>query len=153
MNIPINRLKHCYMVGKTMEYCAKELGYDTDFQQQMFLLGYNHDAMYDFETEDRKHDVIVSGMLQGTSFEKPLTYHSAIQTKHQSVSLDLLYFADQIVDGFGNVVSFNDQIQDILNRHGKDDGVYQETIDMVEYLRKKPECVELESKCSKYFAE
>ena len=49
----------------------------------------------------------------------------------------MIYFADQIVDGQGNICSFDDRIADIMARHGKDDGVYQDTVDIVAYLNSK----------------
>ena len=113
MDIPINRLKHCYMVGKVMEFCAKKLGYDKSFQQQMFFIGNCHDSMYDFETNETKHNEIISNMLKDTTYSKEVSLHSKYQDEYKSIALDLLYFADQIVDGYGNVSSFNDRIQDI----------------------------------------
>ena len=151
MQIPINRLKHCYMVGKVMEFCAKELKLNEEMQQEMFFIGYVHDSMYDFEKNETKHDEIVSNMLRETIFSKEVSLHSKYQNNYQSIALNLLYLADQIVDGYGNVVGFKKRIEDILNRHGKDDGVYKDTIEIVDYLKTKKELVELEKKCIKFF--
>ena len=107
--------------------------------------------MYDFEKNETKHDEIVSNMLRETIFSKEVSLHSKYQNNYQSIALDLLYLADQIVDGYGNVVGFKKRIEDILNRHGKDDGVYKDTIEIVDYLKTKKELVELEKKCIKFF--
>ena len=42
-----------------------------------------------------------------------------------------------MVDGKGQICSFDERLADILERHGKGDGVYQDTVDTVEYLKTK----------------
>ena len=40
----------------------------------------------------------------------------------------------------------------ILNRHGLEDGVYQDTIDIVEYLKSNETFNKLEKECLDYFS-
>ena len=135
--MPVSRFKHCYMVAKVMEYIAKKYyNYDKTQAAEMFILGYLHDSMYDYETDELLHHDIIADLVP-TKYKEPLKYHSAYQTEHQSDALDMIYFADQIVDGQGNICSFDDRIADIMARHGKDDGVYQDTVDIVAYLNSK----------------
>lgn len=133
MRIPENRLKHCYVAGKVMEFCAKKYGYDKSIQEKAFFLGYIHDAMYDFEDDERLHNEILSGYINYYSDE--IKNHSEYTDKYKSTMLDWLYFADQVVDGSGNVVSFDERLVDIEKRHGYDDGVFEETKGIIEYLR------------------
>lgn len=136
-NIPINRLKHCYMVGKVMEYVARDIFHLPETKcQEMFFLGNIHDSMYDFENDEMKHNEILSKIVS-ERYSRSILEHSKITDNYQSVELNLLYFADQIVDGYGNVCSFEDRIKDIYERHGLEDGVYQDTIDIVEYLKER----------------
>jgi len=136
-DIPMNRLKHCYMVGKVMEYVARDVFNLPEQEcQEMFFLGNIHDSMYDFETDEHKHNEILSQIVS-ERYARTVLEHSKVTEDYQSVALDLLYFADQIVDGYGNVCSFDARVADILERHGLEDGVYQDTVDIVSYLRER----------------
>ncbi len=136
-NIPINRLKHCYMVGKVMEYVARDLFHMPEEKcQEMFFLGNIHDSMYDFENDEQKHNEILSKIVS-ERYARSVLEHSKVTEDFGSTELNLLYFADQIVDGYGNVCSFEERIKDILDRHGTEDGVYQDTIDIVNYLKER----------------
>lgn len=135
--MPVSRFKHCYMVGIVMEYIAKKYyKYDNTQAAEMFILGYLHDSMYDYETDESLHHDIIADLVP-TKYKEPLKYHSKYQTDYKSDPLDMLYLADQIVDGQGKICSFDDRISDVMERHGKDDGVYQDTVDIVEYLNSK----------------
>ena len=132
--MPESRFKHCYMVAIVMEYIAKKYyHYGDDQAAEMFMIGYLHDSMYDFESEEKSHHDIIADLVP-TKYKEPLKYHSKYQTDYKSDPLDMLYLADQIVDGQGKICSFDDRIKDILDRHGKNDGAYQDTIDIVAYL-------------------
>ena len=135
-NIPINRLKHCYMVGKVMEYVSREILKNCEEKnRELFFIGLIHDSMYDFETNEYLHNEIISDLI--TNYSRELKEHSKITNNYSSTELDLLYFADQIVDGYGNIVSFDERIEDIKNRHGLNDGIYNDTIEIVDYLLHK----------------
>lgn len=148
--IPENRLKHCYMVGKVMEYVAREIFHLPEKKcQQMFFLGNIHDSMYDFENDEMKHNEVVAEMVSD-EYKRAVKEHSRVTEEYQSVELNLLYFADQIVDGYGNVCSFKERINDIYERHGLEDGVYQDTLDIVNYLQERG-FDEIEQKVLKHF--
>lgn len=136
-NFPETRFKHCYKVGQTMEYIAKKYyGYDDKAASEMFVLGYLHDSMYDYESDETLHNEIVAKYLP-EQYRQDVLHHSTYQTGYSSDALDMLYFADQIVDGSGKICSFDERIADILNRHGTGDGVYKDTVDIVDYLKSK----------------
>ena len=135
--MPINRFKHCYMVAIVMEYIARKYyNYDENQASEMFMLGYLHDSMYDYETDEKLHHDIIADLVE-LKHKVPLKHHSKLQFEHKSDPLDMIYFADQVVDGKGQICSFKERLEDILERHGKDDGVYQDTVYTVEYLKTK----------------
>lgn len=132
--MPESRFKHCYKIAEVMEYVAKNYyNYNNEQSAEMFMLGYIHDSMYDYESNETLHNEIVAELVP-QKYKESVKNHSTYQTEYQSDALDMLYFADQIVDGNGNICSFDERIADILARHGTDDGVYQDTIDIVNYL-------------------
>lgn len=145
MEFPKTRFCHCYMVGLVMQYVAeKYYGYNDRAAAEMFVLGYLHDSMYDYETNETLHNEIIAGLLPDR-YKLDVLHHSTYQTEYASDVLDMLYFADQIVDGSGKVCSFEERMADILNRHGIDDGVYKDTVDIVDHLRTNSLFVKIEA--------
>jgi uncharacterized FAD-dependent dehydrogenase len=135
--LPIARFKHCYMVGTVMEYVSKKyFNYTLQESKDMFLLGFLHDSMYDFENEFFSHNEIISKLVPD-KFKKELLYHSGIQNKYSSLNLDILYLADEVVNGYGEIGKFSERIKDIKKRHGKESKNYMETINLINYLNKK----------------
>lgn len=129
-----------------MKYISeKYYGYDEDDSNKMFLLGYLHDQIYEFETEEIKHDELMYQLLQeGLGLREEVRYHSEYPNGYKSDVMDMLYFTNQIVDGNGNIGTFDDRLSDILERHGTNDGVYQKTLDLVNYLSSHRKFVTME---------
>ena len=91
--MPINRFKHCYMVAKVMEYIAKKYyNYNDNQAFEMFMLGYLHDSMYDYETPEKLHHDIIADLVE-PQYKAPLKHHSKLQFEHKSDPLDMIYFA------------------------------------------------------------
>lgn len=133
-HFPESRFRHCYMVGSVMQYIAKRYYHYNDVHAaEMFMLGFVHDSMYDYEENETLHNDVVSQLVP-EKYSKDVKHHSTYQSEYESDALDMLYFADQIIDGQGKLCSFDQRITDILERHGKSDGVYQDTVDIVKYL-------------------
>ena len=51
--------------------------------------------------------------------------------------MDLLYFADLTVDGTGNWVSYDERLEDLINRYGKESKTVKDTIEIINYLKEK----------------
>lgn len=165
--IPENRLKHCYTSGKVMQWCAKYLGYDSEEQMRMFFIGYIHDCMYDFEDDGLgNHDIIGAKNVAGSDMEYAVRYHMEVPLQEEfeitkitdlkpgvisfeKVGLFLLRFADEIVDGGGEIVGFDKRMEDLKARH-KNDGVVEEALTMNNYLFERGGR-ELEEKCLEAF--
>lgn len=136
-NIPENRLKHCYSVGKVMEYVVRQRGGTELGCRQAFFLGYIHDSMYDFEDEDTDHGECAAEVCPqyGDALGRH-TYLDKLDSDRWTGMLELLYFADCVVDGAGNIVGFDGRIRDVRRRH-HGDGVLEGTLTMVFTLEER----------------
>ena len=62
--MPESRFKHCYKVAEVMEYIAKNYyNYNNEQSAEMFMLGYIHDSMYDYESNETLHNEIVAELV------------------------------------------------------------------------------------------
>lgn len=118
-----NRIKHMMGVAKVMKDNASKWGLD---EKDMFTLGLLHDIGYEFGSSEEHH--LIGGEVlknQEYMYYKEVLYHGKPTEEFSSKALDLLNFADMSVDKQGNIVSFNDRLQDIAIRRGVDSPHYK----------------------------
>lgn len=139
IDFPENRYKHCYAVGKIMyEYSKQIFEWPEEKAIEMFVLGNIHDIGYELEPDPFKHEEIIANSLSNSyKYYNEIKYHSKLQNKYQSKELDLLYFADMVVNGYGNLCTFEERLQDLKNRYGENSDVYIETEKIAQYLFEK----------------
>ena len=118
-----NRIKHMMGVAKVMKDNASKWGLD---EKDMFTLGLLHDIGYEFGSSE-EHHIIGCEMLknQGYKYYKEVLHHGKPINDYSSKELDLLNYADMSVDKQGNIVSFDDRLQDIAIRRGVDSPHYK----------------------------
>lgn len=140
--IPENRLKHCYGVGWVMYKVAKDYyKWNENKCREMFILGLLHDAGYEFVGHNDSsilHSKILSKLLNHNNYcyDKEIKYHDMFTKKYKSKELELLWLADMVVDGQGNIVGFEGRIKDIKKRHGKNSKVAKDSEKLIRYLEK-----------------
>ena len=137
-NFPLNRYLHCYNVGKKMQdYSLNVLKWSKEKSNEMFILGNLHDIGYEFDSEN--DGLVLSELLEkeGYKYYREIRYHAELQREYQSEEMDLLYFADLTVDGTGNWVSYDERLEDLINRYGKESKTVKDTIEIINYLKEK----------------
>lgn len=135
----LNRYKHLYSVGlKMYVYSKKVLHKDEVYASQMFMLGNLHDIGYFLDPDPFDHDWVLAYISKDIyAYNNEIKNHSKLQFDYQSPELDLLYFADMTVDGVGNWCTFEERLKDLETRYGIDSDVYEESYEIVKYLRSK----------------
>lgn len=118
-----NRIKHIMGVARLMKEKANIWGLD---EKDMFTLGLLHDIGYEFG-DSEEHHIIGGEMLKRQEYKyyKEVLYHGKPIDNYSSIELDLLNFADMSVDKLGNVVSFENRLEDIAKRRGYDSPHYK----------------------------
>ena len=139
IDFPENRYKHCFSVGKVMyEYSKNILKWPEKKAIEMFILGNMHDIGYELDPDPFKHEIIIADNINDSyKYYNEIKYHSELQNIYESEELDLLYFADMVVDGYGNICTFEERLLDLKNRHGENSKIYIESEKIAKYLIKK----------------
>ena len=133
--IDADRIQHIINVARLMKDNATNLGLDT---KEMYTLGLLHDIGYEFGSSE-EHHTIGSEMMhtQGYKYYKEILYHGMPTQEYSSTALDLLNYADMRVDKKGNVVTFEERLQDIANRRGVDSPHYKNCKVVIDHLKAK----------------
>ena len=131
-----NRLHHILSVARLMKENASKLGLN---EEEMFTLGLMHDIGYEFN-EGIDHNQTGGNMLKAQNYKyyNEVFYHGVINPPYKSLELDLLNFCDMRVDGKGNVVSFEDRLEDIKTRRGENSFAVQKCTEMINLLKNNP---------------
>lgn len=131
IGISENRIRHMLQVGRTAETLASELfDWPEDKCRAMFLLGYLHDAGYEYAREQSEHPEIAGLMLKKAGYEywREVRWHGVPSPPYKSDELLILNIADNITDGAGNTVTVQDRLHDIEARYGSDSSQLQDAI-------------------------
>ena len=132
-----NRLKHSYGVACKMIELGKKRKLSKENLQELFILGYVHDIGYQF-CNNKKHNIIGGNLLKdnGYKYWKEVYYHGVPNCEYKSLYLNILNTADMMIDKFGNDVGFDKRLEDIKNRYGQDSIQYNNSVKIVNELRK-----------------
>lgn len=128
IGISENRLHHLLGVAKKCYELAKERGHNEEFCRKMFLLGFVHDAGYEFSKSTKEHEEISAQMLQYLGLDE--NSHEVQAIKHHNSFLSrsneewlILVEADMTTDNAGNPISVMarlDSIQDIYGDYSEE---------------------------------
>ena len=126
-----NRLKHSMSVANKMV----ELN-NAKNAEEVFLIGYLHDIGYQFTDDKTQHNRIGGEILKkfGFKFWKEVYYHGEVNCEYKSDYLNLLNKADMIIDSKGNNVGFQNRLEDIKTRYGKNSPQYIKAKQLIQYL-------------------
>ena len=132
-----NRLMHSYNVGKKMMEIGKLYNLSDEELKELFVLGFNHDIGFEFTTNGVNHDKIGGELLKKSNYKyyKEIYYHGKLTDEYSSLYLDILNMADMQIDKYGNDVGYENRLKDIESRYGSDSIVYNNCLELVEYLK------------------
>ena len=132
-----DRLKHSYAVGKKMMEIGLNYNLNEEQIQELFILGFNHDIGYEFDSSGRNHNKIGGIILKnsGYNYWKEVYYHGEITDEYESLYLNILNQADMQIDKYGNDVGYEKRLDDIESRYGSDSDVYGKCYKLVRYLK------------------
>ena len=130
-----DRMKHILAVARLMKENAEEAGLDPE---EMFILGMMHDVGYEFGGSE-EHHLVGAGILEKQNYKYYLEvlFHGKPTSEYQSPALDLLNYADMHINKKGEYVTFEDRLQDIANRRGKDSPHYRNCRVIIEGLKSR----------------
>ena len=133
LEIPEDRLKHCYLVGKLLEFIGTEYGMSDGEQIELFTLGYMHDALLDFERTIPDIHANLMGNIVRWKYSKEIMFHSKVTNEYESDILIWLYIADIMVadeknkeSKYGLIASLNDRLIEAEEKYGKQSNEYFE---------------------------
>lgn len=131
-----DRLKHSLAVARKMVEIAKEKQFSEEAQQELFVLGLNHDIGYEYG-ENVNHNIIGGNILKESNYKywKEVYFHGNPDTSYKSLYLDILNMADMQVDKAGNSVSYKERLEDIKNRYGIDSKQYIDSKKIIDNMK------------------
>ncbi len=129
------RLIHMCAVANLMKKTAKNLNLN---ENEMFLLGFLHDVGYEFDKDN--HELAGGKFLatQNYKFFNEVLFHGEPNCKYHSSALDLLNYCDMHINSAGKFVSFNQRLEDIALRYGKDSIIYTKAKMLIKELENNP---------------
>jgi hypothetical protein len=140
--MPESRIRHIIGVARRAVRVGELMGYDTDEdRKRFFLMGWLHDIGYEFMAEEdtRGHEAIGGEMLRNSGYRdwRLIAEHGSLDPTEESTELDILNAADMLTDGYGNAVTFDERLEDIACRYGRQSEPYLNSVMTVARLRER----------------
>lgn len=137
--IDTDRLLHTLGVARKMVKIAKEKGLSEEVQQELFLLGFNHDIGYEYPDPTQQHNIIGGNILKASGYKywQEVYYHGQSDVPYDSLYLLILNQADMQVNKYGNDVGYEKRLSDIESRYGKDSVPYINSKNLIEKIKDK----------------
>lgn len=129
IKITEHRLSHSLAVARLMHDKALELSYNEDYAKEMFTLGYLHDIGYEYTDIKEQHPQIGGEILKKSNYKywKEVYYHGSTDI-YSSFELDLLNYADLMINSRGKIVGFEQRLNDLKERYGEQSCQYQKSL-------------------------
>jgi hypothetical protein len=132
-----NRWQHILGVARKAKMLAEKLKpNDTQYAEDMFLLGFLHDFGYEFMQENQGHGPVGGAILQRNQYQywSEVAEHGLAQAD-MSDELFILNCADMTVGPTGIECSMVERLEDIAVRYGKDSPAYQKALQEMQILQ------------------
>lgn len=141
IGISEDKMKHILEVARECYKIAKSQGYDEEFCERMFMLGWTHDVGYEFVEDSTKHGEASERLMKhigvsnnDKSSAKALhcvrTHGHVVKTA--SPEWVILNTADMTVNSKGEHVSIYERLEDIKERYGEDSSQYVSSCEVAE---------------------
>lgn len=133
-----NRWQHILGVARKAKILADKLKpNDTQYAEDMFLLGIMHDLGYEFMESNASHAAVGGEILNRNNYRywQEVSLHGDETVENMSDELFILNCADMMTGPKGEDFSFIERLEEIAARFGKDADAYKKCVIEVEKLK------------------
>ena len=132
-----NRWQHILGVARKCKEYALTLKNDDKFAEDMFLLGMLHDMGYEFMENNASHASVGGEILKRNNYKywQEVTLHGDEKIDDMSDELFILNCADMTTGPGGENFSFDERLEEIASRFGKEADAYKKCVIEVQKLR------------------
>ena len=133
-----SRWQHILGVArKSKEFALKFKPENSKFAEDMFLLGMLHDMGYEFMDSNASHAYVGGEILKRNNYQfwSEVSLHGDETVKNMSDELFILNCADMSTGPNGEDFTFDERLEEIASRFGKDADAYKKCVTEAENLR------------------
>ena len=133
-----NRWQHILGVARKAKMLAKELKpNDTQYAEDMFLLGVMHDLGYEFMESNASHAAVGGEILKRSGYQywQEVALHGDETVDDMTDELFILNCADMMTGPKGEDFTFDERLKEIAQRFGEDADAYKKCVIEVEKLK------------------
>ena len=130
------RANHSWAVARKMVEIGKKRNLSEEEQEDLFVLGINHDIGYQFGNNENHNELGAEFLKEnGYKYWKEVYYHGKPNSEYSSIYLDILNEADMKINKEGQEVSYEERLDDIADRYGKESIQYQNAEKVISTLK------------------
>lgn len=133
-----SRWRHILGVARKAKILADKLKpNNVQYAEDMFLLGIMHDLGYEFIESNASHAAIGGEILKRSGYQywQEVTQHGDETVDDMTDELFILNCADMSTGPNGENFTFDERLEEIASRFGKDTDAYKKCVVEVEKLR------------------
>ena len=133
-----NRWKHILGVARKAKMLAEKLKTnDTQYAEDMFLLGIMHDLGYEFMESNASHAAVGGEILKRSGYQywQEVALHGDETVGDMTDELFILNCADMSTGPNGEDFTFDERLKEIAQRFGEDADAYKKCVIEVEKLK------------------
>ena len=133
-----SRWQHILGVARKAKILADKLKpNNVQYAEDMFLLGMLHDMGYEFMESNASHAYVGGEILKRNNYQfwSEVSLHGDETVKNMSDELFILNCADMSTGPNGENFTFDERLEEIASRFGKDADAYKKCVVEVEKLR------------------
>lgn len=133
-----SRWQHILGVARKAKILADKLKpNNVQYAEDMFLLGIMHDLGYEFMESNASHAYVGGEILKRNNYQfwSEVSLHGNETVKNMSDELFILNCADMSTGPNGENFTFDERLEEIASRFGKDADAYKKCVVEVEKLR------------------
>lgn len=133
-----NRWQHILGVARKAKMLAEKLKTnDTQYAEDMFLLGIMHDLGYEFMESNASHAAVGGEILKRNNYRywQEVALHGDETVDDMTDELFILNCADMSTGPNGEDFTFDERLKEIAQRFGEDADAYKKCVIEVEKLK------------------
>lgn len=130
------RANHSWAVARKMVEIGKQMNLSEEEQEDLFVLGINHNIGYQFGSNDEINEKGAEFLRDnGYKYWKEVYYHGKPDSEYSSMYLDILNEADMKINNQGQEVSYEERLSDIADRYGRESIQYHNAEKVISKLK------------------
>lgn len=129
------RANHSWAVARKMVEIGKEKNLSEEEQEDLFVLGINHNIGYQFGNDADNEKGAEFLRDNGYKYWKEVYYHGKPDSEYSSMYLDILNEADMKINTQGQEVSYEERLNDIADRYGRESTQYHNAEQVISKLK------------------